>query len=40
MKKDLHLWAAMFAEAKVYHQKTLTDSVKTLQDIAQLKANS
>jgi len=40
MKKDLHQWAAMFAEAKVYHQKTLTDSVKTLQDIAQWKAKS
>jgi hypothetical protein len=40
MKKDLHGWAVTFAEAKVYHQKTLTDSVKTLQDIAKLKANS
>src|SRR5690349_4215436 len=38
MKKDLHQWAAMFAEAKVYHQKTLTDSLKSLQDIAQWKA--
>ena len=37
MKKDLHQWAVTFAEAKVYHQKTLTDSVKTL---SQLKANS
>jgi hypothetical protein len=40
MKKDLHGWSVTFAEAKVYHQKTLTDSVKTLQDIAKLKANS
>ncbi|HEY3453178.1 MAG TPA: hypothetical protein VGK64_01160 [Bryobacteraceae bacterium] len=40
MKKDLHQWAVTFAEAKVYHQQTLTDSVKTLQDIAKLKANS
>ncbi|HEY6991168.1 MAG TPA: hypothetical protein VH369_22415 [Bryobacteraceae bacterium] len=40
MKKDLHGWAVTFAEAKVDHQKTLTDSVKTLQDIAQWKANS
>ncbi|HEY3455536.1 MAG TPA: hypothetical protein VGK64_13100, partial [Bryobacteraceae bacterium] len=40
MKKDLHQWAVTFAEAKVYHQQTLTDSLKTLQDIAKLKANS
>ena len=40
MKKDLHQWAVTFAEAKLYHQQTLTDSVKTLQDIAKLKANS
>ena len=40
MKKDLHGWAVTLAEAKVDHQKTLTDSVKTLQDIAKLKANS
>ncbi|HEY3454684.1 MAG TPA: hypothetical protein VGK64_08800, partial [Bryobacteraceae bacterium] len=40
MKKDIHQWAVTLAEAKVYHQQTLTDSVKTLQDIAKLKANS
>jgi hypothetical protein len=31
MKKDLHGWAVTLAEAKVYHQQTLTDSVKTLR---------
>jgi hypothetical protein len=40
MKKDHHKWAVTLAEAKVYHQQTLTDRLKTLQDIAQLKANS
>ena len=40
MKKDLHGWVVTLAEAKVYHQKTLTDSLETLQDIAKLKANS
>jgi hypothetical protein len=40
MKKDIHQWAVTLTEAKVYHQQTLTDSVKTLQDIAKLKANS
>src|SRR5690349_17260737 len=40
MKKDIHQWAVTLAEAKVYPQQTLTDSVKTLQDIAKLKANS
>jgi hypothetical protein len=40
MKKDTHQWTVTLAEAKVYHQQALTDSVKTLQDIAQWKANS
>jgi len=38
MKKDIQQWAVTLAEAKVYHQQPLTDSVKTLQDIAKLKA--
>ena len=40
MKKDTHQWAVTLAEAKVYHQQTLTDGVKTLQDIAKWKADS
>ncbi|HEY6990441.1 MAG TPA: hypothetical protein VH369_18750 [Bryobacteraceae bacterium] len=40
MKKDIHQWAVTLAEAKVYHQQTLADSFKTLQNIAKSKANS
>jgi hypothetical protein len=39
MKKDHHKWD-LLTQAKIDHQKTLTDRVKTLQDIAQLKATS
>jgi hypothetical protein len=40
MKKEGHKWAITLSEAKIYHQQTLTDRLKTLQDIEQLKANS
>jgi hypothetical protein len=38
MKKDHHKWSVALSEAKVYHRQTLTDRLKTLEDIAQLKA--
>ena len=40
MKKDHHKWAVALSEARLYYQQTLTDRLKTLQDIAQLTANS
>jgi hypothetical protein len=32
MKKDIHQWAATFAESKVYHQQTLTERLERLAE--------
>ena len=37
MKKDIHQWAVTLAEAKVYHQQTLTER---LEQLAEAKSQS
>ena len=32
MKKDTHQWAVTLAEAKVYHQQTLTERLEQLAE--------
>ena len=40
MKKDIHQWAVTLAEAKVYHQQTLTERLEQLAEAKIIRAES
>ncbi|HEY3454691.1 MAG TPA: hypothetical protein VGK64_08835 [Bryobacteraceae bacterium] len=40
MKKDIHQWAVTLAEAKVYHQQTLTERLEQLAEAKIIRVES